>query len=489
MGVQPSFLFLLAFAQIFILIITCVWFQYDDTYTTPIEFTKYTTQEEYEELFQETPYLDPTTERYFLYFINISLLILIGIGLRLSYLWNYSRSGLCYTFFITVFCLQFTIVCNALFEQSNDGEFSKYKLSLTTLIEGLFGSLTMVIAFGALLGRITLLQLFVVAVFGCFGYSLNRYITILHYGAIDLGGSMLIHMFGSIYGITISFFISKMKSLNHRMNASEAITDIFSLIGTLFMWILFPSLNAALAIPSGKYRAIINTFFALVTCTLIVYAMSLLFHKFKFSVIDVRNSTLAGGVAIATCAHLYISPIGSLIIGLVTGFFVAIGTSLLQPTLKQIIGFQDTVGVGTLHLIPGIIGGFSGMIATAIGENDKTVYNGAYENIFPKGDDQLKYQFICLVTSLGMAILFGIISGFVIRFFSIKPRNYFNDSEHFLEESFDFSSQKSSPKPNQQLKNNNLKNKESSKFEFKPDHHSEDHQLNSSLTEFSSDNK
>jgi ammonium transporter Rh len=61
----------------------------------------------------------------------------------------------------------------------------------------------------------------------------------------DIGGSMYIHLFGAICGLVISKIITKPEAFNHPSAKSNYISDLTSVIGTLFLWMYWPSFNAA----------------------------------------------------------------------------------------------------------------------------------------------------------------------------------------------------------------------------------------------------
>lgn len=63
-----------------------------------------------------------------------------------------------------------------------------------------------------------------------------------------------------------------------------------------------------------------------------------------FSLINgsIQNATLAGGVAIGTCADLPIGPGSALLIGSLAGTISTYGFSKIQKLLEQVLGIYDT---------------------------------------------------------------------------------------------------------------------------------------------------
>ena len=67
-------------------------------------------------------------------------------------------------------------------------------------------------------------------------------------GALDIGGSITIHAFGAYYGLAASLVLAPPSSGGgHPKNSASYTSDCFAMIGTIFLWIFWPSFNGALA--------------------------------------------------------------------------------------------------------------------------------------------------------------------------------------------------------------------------------------------------
>ncbi|CAJ0938637.1 unnamed protein product [Ranitomeya imitator] len=143
---------------------------------------------------------------------------------------------------------------------------------------------------------------------------------------------MVIHAFGAYFGLAASavLYRSGLKR-GHEHEGSVYHSDLFAMIGTLFLWMFWPSFNSAIAAHGADQEmAIINTYFSLAACVLTAYAFSsLVEHKGKFDMVHIQNATLAGGVAVGTCADMNIGPFGAMIIGFIAGIISTLGFKFL----------------------------------------------------------------------------------------------------------------------------------------------------------------
>ena len=153
--------------------------------------------------------------------------------------------------------------------------------------------------------------------------------------AVDMGGSIFVHTFGAYFGLGVAKLLGNTDHDNkvyrkNLFNSSSRLSDLFAMIGTLFLFLFWPSFNGALASGAAQHRVIINTVISLAFSAVSAFAFSQLFRPSrKFNMIDIQNATLAGGVAVGSSADLIIEPWGAAIIGLLAGrpgHFELVGT-------------------------------------------------------------------------------------------------------------------------------------------------------------------
>ena len=84
----------------------------------------------------------------------------------------------------------------------------KIEITIDSLIIGDFGAGAVLITFGAILGKCSLHQLWVVATLEIIFFGLNEAIGAGALKAVDMGGSMYVHAFGAYFGLAAAFFVA-----------------------------------------------------------------------------------------------------------------------------------------------------------------------------------------------------------------------------------------------------------------------------------------
>ena len=125
---------------------------------------------------------------------------------------------------------------------------SKIPIALDSMIIGDFGAAAAMIAFGCILGKCNLQQLMFLVFWEMIIYGLNAAIVVNVIGATDMGGSMYIHTFGAYFGLAATYFFQG-KRAEASLNAkSDYNAEVTALIGTLFLWMYYPSFNGCLCV-------------------------------------------------------------------------------------------------------------------------------------------------------------------------------------------------------------------------------------------------
>jgi len=348
-------------------------------------------------------------------FQDVHVMIFIGFGFLMTFLKRYGFSSVGVNLLLAAFGLQWGLLMQGIWHL-DDG---KIKVSILKIINADFSTATVLISFGAVLGKTSPVQLLIMTILEITIFAINEHLVGAVLKASDVGGSMIIHAYGAYFGLAVARVLYRPGLRNgHDNEGSVYHSDMFAMIGTVFLWMFWPSFNSAIADQGlTQLTAVINTYFSLAACVLSAYAISsLVEHKGKLDMVHIQNATLAGGVAVGTCADMNIGPFGAMLIGLVAGIVSTLGFKYLSPVLASHLGIQDTCGVHNLHGMPGILGGLAGVVVVALGK---------------KEGGNAAMQAAALASSLGFALVGGAITGLIMKlpFWGQPPdQNCFDDS-------------------------------------------------------------
>ncbi|KAG9276607.1 ammonium transporter Rh type B [Astyanax mexicanus] len=365
---------------------------------------------------------DYENEFYFRYpsFQDVHVMIFIGFGFLMTFLQRYGFSSVGFNFLIAAFALQWATLMQGFFHGMHHG---KIHVGVESMINADFCTGSVLISFGAVLGKTSPVQLLVMAVFEVTLFAVNEFILLSLFGARDAGGSMTIHTFGAYFGLTVTRVLYRQNlEKSKSKNCSVYHSDLFAMIGTIYLWMFWPSFNSAVtAHGDDQHRTALNTYYSLAACTLATYAFSaLVSHEGKLDMVHIQNAALAGGVAVGTAGEMMLTPFGSMIVGFLAGTISVLGYKYLSPVLESKLKIQDTCGVHNLHGMPGVLGAVVGIVTAAVASTE--AYGNGMEDVFPSIADkssnaysQAGMQAVSLGVTLGMALLGGLIVGFILK--------------------------------------------------------------------------
>jgi ammonium transporter Rh len=201
---------------------------------------------------------------------------------------------------------------------------------------------------------------------------------------------------------------------------SRYTSDIFAMIGTVFLWMFWPSFNGALADGNAEHRVIVNTVLSLTASCFTAFLASKFFREgHRLDMVDIQNATLAGGVAIGTGADSMVGPAGALTVGAIAGILSVVGYVYISPVLEGKLKIHDTCGVHNLHGMPGVLGAVVGAIAA--GSATASVYgDDQLSSVYGIGSgarsagEQMGYQLLALVVTLSIAMVGGALTGCIM---------------------------------------------------------------------------
>ncbi|KAF0299379.1 Ammonium transporter Rh type B [Amphibalanus amphitrite] len=332
-------------------------------------------------------------------FQDVHVMIFIGFGFLMTFLKRYGLSSVSVNFLVAGLVLEWAILVNGLFHLHH----GKIQVDANSLLGADFTAAAVLISFGVVLGKTSPSQLIVMALLEVTYqletpdgdtvpvqmnptwavpiFVINEVIGRKYLMVTDMGDSMFVHAFGAYFGLAVSFVLYRKDSDSDNAGSSSN-SDLFSMIGTLFLWCFWPSFNSALAVGDDQHRAVVNTYLSLAASCVTTFAVSALLHRQgKFTMEHVQNATLAGGVAIGTAADMAVQPVGALIVGTIAGAISVVGFEKITPALDKHCRVHDTCGVHNLHGLPGVLAGVVGAVLAALASEEQ--YHSSLYVLFP----------------------------------------------------------------------------------------------------------
>ena len=393
-------------------------------------------------------------------FQEINIMIFLGFSFLRAFLKHYSWSSITLTLMGGIlsfeFSLFFLICFGALFKK----DWSNGKFNFEHLFDASYCSATFIISLGAVLGKLSLAQYFVMilveTIFSTLHYALLRQVLDI----IDIGGALTVHLFGALFGGIFSLFFFFTKQEKERINNSPHLgtsynSNIFALFGSLILISYWPSFNTALIADQNihKYRGIINTYLSILGSIVATFCVSPLCNYGKLKIQDVLNACFSGGIVVAGCCHIINYHWASLLIGVLSGALTTYLCNIISFRLKR-KGYHDSSDALLYHGIPGFLGGifstiFVGNLSNWISEPGKSSFSElnqtivnltgtimSYNNNLEKYDNSLsKYawtHFASIFITMAISATSGFVAGFTIKFCNCNIAiRYFNDSEFF----------------------------------------------------------
>ncbi|KAM4047331.1 RH-like protein isoform 2-T2 [Anomaloglossus baeobatrachus] len=352
-------------------------------------------------------------------------MIFIGLGFLFGFLKKFGFSGIAFNFLNGVMGLQWAIILDTLIFK-NPPEIQN--IGINSLKNGLMSIFPVLISCGAVLGKVNPLQLIVMTILELPLFTANRYIMKEYLMMSNHNTMMHGHIFGAYFGLAMSWAMIPPLTGKKASEENEKLTrfsELFSILGTLFLWMFWPSYNSIMLTNQSQLRnAIYNTFFALATSTVTVFSVSsLLNQKGKFKMAIVRNAILAGGVSSGFIAYMVQYPWISMTLGLISAIVSTIGFTYLQNTMNVITIVHDTCGIHYTFGMPGLLGGI--VYTVIILMADLGIGISSSQALVGVG---------CILLTLTLSLAGGILTGFLLTCKLLRPPkewHFFHDQPYW----------------------------------------------------------
>jgi Amt family ammonium transporter len=223
-------------------------------------------------------------------------------------------------------------------------------------------------------------------------------------GALDFAGGTVVHINAGIAGLAMAIVLGRRRGWpKERMRPHNV---PFVVLGAGLLWFGWFGFNAGSALSAGQLAgfAFVNTNTATAAALLAWIAVEKL-RDGKATTLGAASGAVAGLVAITPCAG-FISPLGSIAVGVLAGAGCALAVSI-----KSRVRVDDSLDVVAVHLVGGIIGSLCvGLFATL-----DTNALGADGLFYGGGFSLLGKQALAVISVIGYTFTVTLIIGSLIN--------------------------------------------------------------------------
>ena len=222
--------------------------------------------------------------------------------------------------------------------------------------------------------------------------------------AFDFAGGTAVHINAGAAGLALAIVLGKRKGWPKDTPRPHNVP--FVLLGAALLWFGWYGFNAGSALSAGDLAGVAFTNTTVATAAAVLGW--LLVEQLKFgkpTMLGAASGAVAGLVAI-TPACGFVTPLGSIAIGVIAGAVCALAVSL-----KYRFGFDDSLDVVGVHLVGGLVGtlliGFFATSSVNSAGGDGLFYGGGWS--------QLGKQAVAAFAVLGYSFVPSLIIGFIIQ--------------------------------------------------------------------------
>jgi Amt family ammonium transporter len=182
---------------------------------------------------------------------------------------------------------------------------------------------------------------------------------IFSWGGLDFAGGTVVHINSGIAGMVGALILGKRVGYGREQMAPHSLT--LTMVGASLLWVGWFGFNCGSNLEANGTAALVmvNTFVATAAAAL-SWMLSEWSAKGKPSLLGLVSGAVAGLVAV-TPACGFASPMGSIVLGLVTGIICFI----FCTAIKNGLGYDDSLDVFGIHCIGGIVGALATGILVA----------------------------------------------------------------------------------------------------------------------------
>ena len=369
---------------------------------------------------------------------DLNIMAFVGYGLLHTILQQNSWTSFSINTLILAISVQIAMFFNFVWKMGFNEEWEGENMDFYFINKAIFISCTISITYGSIIGKLSILQYVIMAVFEIILATMNFQLCDEKLETVDTGGALYVHLFGATFALSISvvlFCSSKAKNKIQRyeyLNVSDYFSNITSFLGLLILFVFFPSFNSALSRNQENVnRARINTYLSLFGSVVGSLVTSGILNEGRVVLEQIIYGTLTGGIIISGCCTVCFYHWAALILGTLSAVIAVV----LLSKIKQyfiIWGLKDTCNVLIIHGIFGLLGGFiTPMFISGLNNEDIKLYELFIDTGRSKAR-QAGIQVGGLFITLGISFVGGIATGFLMKVSTCNElKMMFTDAEMF----------------------------------------------------------
>ncbi|XP_014741127.1 PREDICTED: blood group Rh(CE) polypeptide isoform X2 [Sturnus vulgaris] len=342
-------------------------------------------------------------------FQDVNHMVIFGFGFFLMVLRRYGYSSTGFNFLLIVLGVQFSVLVEDLLLLLRI-QYSAF--GVESLARAVMSMTAVVISAGAVLGKANPVQLIVMSLVELILFHVPENLTLMH-----------VHLFGAYFGLAVtSRFPEPPPGLDK--NRSSPKSELFSVLGTVFVWMFWPSFNSILA--ELQFQAMLSTYLALAVSAVAAFMLSALTSKDgKFRMAHIHSAVLAGGVTMSFTAIIIKHPWIAMILGLLGSVISILGSHCLQRCFNPPLKLQDTSGVHFTFGLPAVLGAVAAVVL-------RVVEKGIIEqwSDLPSLGYLIFLEVGAFCQTISTAFITGLITGLILNIKLLKAvhvSKYFDD--------------------------------------------------------------
>ncbi|XP_075993885.1 rh blood group, D antigen [Genypterus blacodes] len=342
-------------------------------------------------------------------FQDVNVVLIVGFGFLGSFLVRHGFSGSGFNLLVAAITTQWAILLNGFESYCNMG---KIRVSLMSLVVAEMCAASALISMGFVLGKLNPFQLVLMALLEVSGFCLNEWLLRTLLKTEPLYGIRLLHVYAAFFGLSLTWILYR-KGSEERLEKekSDQKTRLFSMLGTVFLWMFWPSFNSVQFLPRWRLDAVYSTYLAMAVSAVTAAAISVLSSpRGKFNVGHMQTCILAGGISVGVSMTAVSQPWEAMTIGFTAAVVSTLGFRYLKPHMLLVFQCHDTCAALSTHGLPGLLGWLTHLLLQFRDSDDLTLaVRFAVFHIY------------ALLITLSLSLCTGALTGLLLKWNICRP--------------------------------------------------------------------